>query len=145
MYLLRLARSPLAFYVGIALEREFENRMADHRRSARRLTVARERATHLDVEPRPGQLRAYRMAPSEAWLMRHGWDRVETAELVPDRVCALLLEALWTCILHGAGVEVFGNWPGDICPASAWMERPQYWDANTVRREQLGTVAGAIA
>ena len=105
--------------------------MAEHQRSARRLTVER-------PEDGPGDLRAYRMAPSEAYVMRHGWDRVETAELVPDRVCALLLEALWTCTLAGAGVEVFGNWPGDLCPTKVWLERPAYWDRNTVRNFPKG-------
>ncbi len=95
-----------------------------HQISARRLTVERDRTTDLDVAPRPGELRAYPIAPSEAYVMVNGWDEVVTAELVPDRLCPLLREALWTCILAGAGYEVFGNWPGDLCPAKAcWSGR----------------------
>jgi hypothetical protein len=131
VYLLRLATG--ALYCGITSARRFESRMDDHRRSARRVTVERDRAVELDVEPRPGELRAYPMAPCEAYVMANGWDAVVTAELVHDRVCALLLEALWTCILAGAGYQVFGNWPGDLCPAKAWLERPPPWDVNTVR------------
>jgi hypothetical protein len=51
--------------------------------------------------------------------------------LVPDRIAAWLTEAEWTCALAAAGVEVFGQNPGDLCPAKAWHdERRSGWAAN---------------
>ena len=120
VYLLRLASG--AFYVGITPERRLDVRVTEHQRSARRLMLERP----------GGELRAYPMAPSEAYVMRHGWDRVEMTALVPDRICAWLLEVIWTCVLARAGVEVFGNDLGDLCPGAAWRGSLPMWDRNTV-------------
>jgi hypothetical protein len=69
--------------------------------------------------------------PGAYFVRHHGWGTVERLELVPDRVAAWLTEAEWTCALAAAGVEVFGQNPGDLCPAKAWHdERRSGWAAN---------------
>jgi len=118
VYLVRCASG--AFYVGIT--KNLDERMADHRRSARRDTREHDSA----------ELRAYQMAPSAAYLMRHGFDRVEATIGVPDRVAALLAEVNWTCLLAGAGFTVFGHAPGALCPGHDWSPRVPYWDRNMV-------------
>ncbi len=82
-------------------------------------------------------------SPGAAYLKRHGWDGVDELRLVPDRIAALLLtEAEWTCALAARGVEVFGNWPGDLCPGQSVGRRaglgPQLDQPARSRRNLLG-------
>jgi hypothetical protein len=107
VYLLRLSSG--ALYVGITRADRCPNRMKAHQRKAQR-----------DVPD----------SPSAAYLRQDGWSTVEDLRLVPDRIAAWLTEAEWTCALAARGVEVFGNCPGDLCPAKAWCEAPASWGRN---------------
>jgi hypothetical protein len=107
VYLLRLASG--APYVGITRLDRFPARMKQHQRHAQR-----------EAPPE---------SPSGSFLRRHGWGHVEEIALVPDRIAARLTEASWTCAMTARGEEVFGNWPGDLCPAKAWIEAPS-WGRN---------------
>jgi hypothetical protein len=123
VYAIRGAAEPPAFYVGITRADRVDQRMAEHRRATRRLTRDHDGP----------DLRAYEMDAWEAYEMAHGFDRIEHTIPVPDKVTALLVKALQTCLIAGAGYKVFGHWLGDLCPAKAWLERPAPWDRNTVR------------
>jgi hypothetical protein len=120
VYLIRSA-TPGTFYVGISMD--WPTRLAAHQRAARRLMRAKDN---------PDKVQAYRLDAWEAFDMRHGFDRVESVIVVPDKVSTLLAEVLWTCLAAAAGYTVFGHWLGDLCPAKAWLERPPSWARNTV-------------
>ena len=109
MYLLRLSSG--ALYVGITRADRFKALMKKHQRNAQREAPD---------------------SPGAAYLKRHSWDGVDELRLVPDRITALLTEAEWTCALATRGVEVFGSWPGDLCPAKVWAEAPPSWGRNWV-------------
>ena len=92
------------------------------------------RADRFTSRMRKHQRNAQREAPDSpgaASLKHHGWGTVEELRLVPDRIAALLTEAEWTCALAARGVEVFGNWPGDLCPAKVWADPPA-WGHNWI-------------
>jgi hypothetical protein len=110
VYLIRCA-TPATFYVGIS--RDFATRLAAHQANARRLTVDGQ-----------GDLQAYPYEPSVAFMMRHGFDRVEDVVSVPDRVAAIAVEIAWTKALAETGFTVFGNNPD---PTRSW------WNRNEVR------------
>jgi hypothetical protein len=59
----------------------------------------------------------------------------------PDRVAALLLEAQATRALAAEGHEVFGSWPGALCPAREWLPEAPWWGRNWCNRRVAG---GAI-
>jgi hypothetical protein len=61
--------------------------------------------------------------------------------VVPDRVTALLLEAQATCARAAEGHEVFGSWPGALCPGRAWVGDTPWWGRNWVNRR---VASGAI-
>jgi hypothetical protein len=108
VYLRRLASGGL--YCGIARADRFKTRMREHQRNAARTAVLPD-------------------APHEFYSWWHGPGEVIDMRFVPDRVPALLLEAEATCALAAAGYEVFGQDPGALCPARAWLaERP--WPRN---------------
>jgi hypothetical protein len=69
-------------------------------------------------------------APNEFYSWWHGQGEVIDLRVVPDRVAALLLEAEATCALTAAGHEVFGHWPGALCPARAWLGDTPWWPRN---------------
>ena len=117
MYLLRLATGALC--VCITRADRFTARMKEHQRNAQR------EAPDL---------------PSAAYLRRYGWDGVDELRLVPDRIAAWLTEAESTCALAARGVEVFGNWPGDLCPSKAWAEAPPSWGRNWISARPVGAV-----
>jgi hypothetical protein len=106
VYLIRCA-TPGTFYVGIS--KDFTRRLAAHQANARRLTV-----------DAAGDLHAYPFEPSVAFMMRHGFDRVEDVVSVPDRVAAIAVEIAWTRALAEAGFTVFGNVPD---PTRPWYDR----------------------
>jgi predicted GIY-YIG superfamily endonuclease len=109
VYVLRLATGSL--YVGITRADRLADRMKAHKRAA---------------EPDRGPA-----SPGAYFVRHHGWGSVERFELVPDRIAAWLTEAEWTCALAARDVEVFGQNPGDLCPAKVWHdERRSGWAAN---------------
>jgi hypothetical protein len=108
VYLRQLASG--ALYVGITRADCFKQRMRAHDRSAAR-----------DAMPD---------APNEFYTWFHGPGEVVDLRACPDRCAALLLEAEATCVLAAAGHEVFGHWPGALCPARAWLVDGPWWGRN---------------
>ena len=112
VYLRRLASG--ALYCGIARLDRLKARMREHQRNAERLAMPD--------------------APNEFYNWFHGGGDVIDLRVVPDRVAALLLEAEATCALAAAGHEVFGSWPGALCPARDWLGETPWWGRNWLRR-----------
>jgi hypothetical protein len=69
-------------------------------------------------------------APNEFYSWLHGQGELSDLRVVPDRCAALLLEAEATCALAAAGYEVFGHWPGALCPARDWLPETPWWARN---------------
>src|SRR5262249_30669040 len=111
VYLRRLASG--ALYVGIARVDRFKARMRTHNRNAAR-----------DAMPE---------APNEFYSWFHGQGELIDLRVVPDRCAGLLLEAEATCALAAAGHEVFGRWPGALCPGKQWLGETPWWGRNWVR------------
>jgi hypothetical protein len=100
----------------------FKQRMRAHQRNEERVAVLPD-------------------APNEFYSWLHGPGEVVDLRVVPDRVAALLLEAEATCQLVAAGHEVFGHWPGAMCPAREWLPEAPWWGRNWCNRRVAG---GAI-
>jgi hypothetical protein len=80
-------------------------------------------------------------APNEFYSWLHGQGELVDLRVVPDRCAALLLEAQATCALAAEGHEVFGSWPGVLCPGRAWLGDTPWWGRDWCNRRVAG---GAI-
>lgn len=116
VYVLRLANLT-SLYVGVS--NDLDRRMREHAEA-------------------DAKVMQRRFAPNRAWIGRHGLAHVKDGRAVPewvaetpDRVCALLLEVLVTCVLVGAGLRVHGQDLDDLCPVSEFLRQRASWDRHS--------------
>jgi hypothetical protein len=143
VYVLQCA-VPDTFYVGITSD--LADRMKSHGRAARRRLVNTIDRRGADDEGALdfvlGRPAAWPSSPGESWILQYGLARVDDRERavpdyvieVPDKVVALLVEALVSCSIRGAGHEVFGCTTDAICPGADWLApKSSTWDRNALR------------